>query len=47
MVNQFFFESALVIKGKESKQSIWDALTVLNPEDDDEYYIAFHYVVDG
>lgn len=47
LVNQLFFESALVVESKESNQGILDALTVLEPEDNDEYYIAFDYVTDN
>ena len=47
LVNQLFFESALVVESKESNQGILDALTVLEPKDNDEYYIAFDYVTDN
>ena len=47
LVNQLFFENALVVESKESNQGILDALTILKPEDDNEYYIAFDYVVDN
>lgn len=47
LVNQLFFESALTVESKGSNQGILDALAVLQPEDDDEYYIAFDYVVDN
>ena len=47
MVNQLFFENALVVESKESNQGILDALTVLEPKDNDEYYIAFDYVLDN
>lgn len=47
LVNQLFFDNELAIESKESNQGILDALTVLEPEDDDEYYIAFDYVVDN
>lgn len=47
LVNQLFFDNSLVIESKESNQGILDALTVLKPEDDDKYYIAFDYVVDN
>lgn len=47
LVNQLFFENALVIESKESNQGILDALMILNPKEDDKYYIAFDYVVDN
>lgn len=47
LVNQLFFESTLVVESKESNQGILDALTGLEPKDNDEYYIAFDYVVDN
>ena len=47
LLNQLFFENAFVVEGKESNQGILDALTVLKLENDDEYYIAFDYVVDN
>ena len=47
LLNQLFFENAFVVESKESNQGILDALTVLKLENDDEYYIAFDYVVDN
>ena len=47
LLNQLFFENAFVVESKESYQGILDALTVLKLENDDEYYIAFDYVVDN
>ena len=47
LVNQLFFDNALVIESKESNQGILDALSDLEIEEDDEYYIAFDYVVDN
>lgn len=47
LVNQLFFDNALVIKSKESNQGILDALSNLKIKEDDEYYIAFDYVVDN
>lgn len=46
LVNQMFFENALVVETKESNQGILDALTNLEIADD-EYYIAFDHVVDN
>lgn len=47
LVNQLLFRNTFVVESKESNQGILDALTVLKPEGDDEYYIAFDYVVDN
>ena len=47
LVNQLFFDDALVIESKESNQGILDALSELKIKEDDEYYIAFDYVVDN
>ena len=47
LVNQLFFDDALVIESKESNQGILDALSELRIKEDDEYYIAFDYVVDN
>lgn len=47
LVNQLFFDNALVIESKESNQGILDALSNLKIKEDDEYYIAFDYVVDN
>ena len=47
LVDQLFFDNALVIESKESNQGILDALSDLNIKQDDEYYIAFDYVVDN
>lgn len=47
LLNQLFFENAFVVESKESNQGILDALTFLKLENDDEYYIAFDYVVDN
>lgn len=47
LVNQLFFDDALVIESKESNQGILDALSERKRKEDDEYYIAFDYVVDN
>lgn len=47
LVNQLFFGNTLVVESKESNQGILDALTALEPKDNDEYYIAFDYVLDN
>lgn len=47
LVNQLFFDNALVIESKGSNQGILDALTNLELQEDNEYYIVFDYVVDN
>lgn len=47
VVNQLFFDNALVVESKESNQGILDSLTSLNAKEEDEYYIAFDYVPDN
>jgi len=47
LVSQLFFDDALVIESKESNQGILDALSELKIKEDEEYYIAFDYVVDN
>lgn len=47
LVSQLFFDNELAIESKESNQGILDALPDLKIKEDDEYYIAFDYVVDN
>lgn len=47
LINQLFFDNALVVESKESNQGILDSLTSLNANEEDEYYIAFDYVPDN
>ena len=47
LVNQLFFDNALVVDSKESNQGILDSLISLNAKEEDEYYIAFDYVPDN
>ena len=47
LVNQLFFNDALVVEGKESNQGLLDALAEIDIKEDDKYYIAFDYVVDN
>lgn len=47
LVNQLFFDDVLLIESKESNQGILDAVSELKIKEDDEYYIAFDYVVDN
>ena len=47
LVNQLFFNNALVVESKENNQNLLDALLDIDMKEDDEYYIAFDYVVDN
>lgn len=47
LVSQLFFNNELAIESKESNQGILDALSDLKIKEDDEYYIAFDYVLDN
>jgi hypothetical protein len=47
LVSQLFFDHELAIESKESNQGILDALSDLTMKEDDEYYIAFDYVLDN
>ena len=47
LVNQLFFDDALVVESKESNQGLLDALSDIDMKEDDKYYIAFDYVVDN
>ena len=47
LVNQLFFDNALVVESKESNQGTLYSLTSLNAKEEDEYYIAFDYVPDN
>ena len=47
LVNQLFFNDALVVESKESNQGLLDAVLDLNIKEDNKYYIAFDYVVDN
>ena len=47
LVNQLFFDNALVVESKESNQGILYSLTSLKAKEEDEYYIAFDYVPDN
>ena len=40
LVNQLFFDNALVVESKESNQGVLYSLTSLNAKEEDEYYIA-------
>ena len=47
LVNQLFFNDALVIESKGSNQGLLDALSEIDMKEDEKYYIAFDYVVDN
>ena len=47
LVNQLFFNDALVVESKESNQGLLDALAEIDIKEDDKYYISFDYVVDN
>jgi hypothetical protein len=47
LVNQILFDNELTIESKESNQGILDALPDLIIKENDEYYIAFDYVLDN
>lgn len=47
LINQLFFNDALVVESKESNQGLLDALAEIDMKEDDKYYISFDYVVDN
>jgi hypothetical protein len=47
LVSQLFFDNEFAIESKESNQGILDALSDLKIKEDEEYYIAFDYVLDN
>ena len=47
LVNQLFFNDALVVESKESNQGLLDALAEIDMKEDDKYYILFDYVADN
>lgn len=47
LVNQLFFDDALVVESKGSNQGLLDAVLDLETKDGNKYYIAFDYVVDN
>ena len=47
LVNQLFFDNKFVVESKGSNQGLLDAFIDLEIKDDDEYYVAFDYVVDN
>ena len=47
MVNQLFFNDALVVESKGSNQGLLNALSDIDMKENDKYYIAFDYVVDN
>ena len=47
LVNQLFYDDALIVESKGSNQGVLDAFSNLEIEEDDTYYIAFDQVVDN
>lgn len=47
LVNQLFFNDALVVESKGSNQGLLNALSDIDMKENDKYYIAFDYVVDN
>ena len=47
LVNQLFFDDALIVESKGSNQGLLDALSDLGLKEEAKYYIAFDYVVDN
>ena len=47
LVNRISFDGELIVESKESNQGILDAISGLEPDTGDTYYIAFDYVVDN
>ena len=45
LVNQLFFDDAVVIESKGSNQGLLDELSDIDMKENDKYYIAFDYVV--
>ena len=47
MVNEFFFNGELEVESKGSNQGILDAVSHIDINDNNIYYIVFDYVVDN
>jgi hypothetical protein len=47
LVNQLFFNDALVVESKGSNQGLLNALSDIDMKENDKYYILFDYVVDN
>ena len=47
LVNQLFLNNEFVVESKGSNQGLLDAVLDLAITNDDEYYVAFDYVVDN
>lgn len=47
MVNEFFFNGELEVESKGSNQGILDAVSHIDIDDNNSYYIVFDYVVDN
>ena len=47
LVNQLFFDDALVVESKGSNQGLLNALSDIDMKANDKYYVLFDYVVDN
>ena len=47
LVNQLYFDNALIVESKGSNQGILDSVLDLEIKESDKYYVAFDYVVDN
>ena len=47
LVNELFFDDALVVESKGSNQGLLNALSDIDMKENDKYYILFDYVVDN
>ncbi len=47
LVNQYLFENRLTVESKKSNQGLLDAVRMLEPEEEDRYYLAFDIVYDN
>lgn len=47
LVNEYLFESSLIVESKGSNQGLLDAVRDLKPQAEDVYYIAFDIVYDN
>ena len=47
MVNEFFFNGELEVESKGNNQGILDAVSHIDINDNNIYYIVFDYVVDN
>ena len=45
LVNQLFFNDALVVESKESNQGLLDALSDIEMKEDDKYYMYWNDII--